>query len=98
MSVYSWQKDSMTEGGLYRYIKKVPRMLFSDLAISDYSNRWEYGIAEIQHDNVIVFLEKHIGRDYDSYGRLQYTMIKVLTSNGEVGWVGWNSGDWEKAT
>jgi len=55
MSVYSWQKDSMTEGGLYRYTKKMHRMLFSDLAISDYSNRWEYGIAEIQHDNVVVF-------------------------------------------
>lgn len=95
MGVYSWQKDPMIQGALYRYVK-IGRTLFSDLAINDYSNRWEYDIGEIHHDECVVFLENHFGRDYESYGALSYTMIKVLTGGGLVGWASWNSGDWEK--
>ena len=27
-----------------------------------------------------------------------FEVFEVKGYNGEVGWVGWNSGDWEKAT
>lgn len=85
-------KDWVSIGGLHRYVK-TGRTLFSDLAICDHENRWLYGIAEIQHNDIVVFLKKHVGRSPDN---LSYTMIKVLTGSGEVGWVSWNFGDWEK--
>lgn len=87
----AWDLDPMIEGGLYRY-RKVGRALFSELALNDCNQCWDYTVGEIHNSDIVVYLGKYRAT---SLG-YSWTMVRLLTANGIIGWASWNYGDWER--
>lgn len=82
MTSTDWCLDPMVEGALYQY-RKQGRQLFSEEVLNDIECRWLYDVGSILKNEMVMFLQKCW---YGGGSGVSYTLIKVLTDKGTIGW------------
>lgn len=96
----SWGYSPMKEGHLYKYLKVGRTLVIGDVkGATDYflfleDRCYNDDIDEITHNELVVYLDKHLVKDEKA--KYSFLLIKVLTQEGKVGWVSWNTNEWEE--